>query len=243
MRVDVFTLFPEVIDAYAGVSVLGRGVSAGVLEVYAHDLRSWASDARGTVDDTPFGGGAGMVMKPEPIFAALEADTGRVGPVLYLSPSGRPFTQADAQRLAAGPGFSLLCGRYEGVDQRVIDELVDEEVCVGDAVVAGGELPALMVLEATARLVPGVLGNEGSTGEESFEGGLLEYPQYTKPAQFRNLGVPEVLRSGDHGAVARWRRVQALARTLRRRPDLLEARGGLSPEETALLEAEGALEP
>ena len=243
MRVDVFTLFPEVIDAYAGVSVLGRGVSAGVLEVHAHDLRSWASDARGTVDDTPFGGGAGMVMKPEPIFAALEADTGRVGPVLYLSPSGRPFTQADAQRLAAGPGFSLLCGRYEGVDQRVIDELVDEEVCVGDAVVAGGELPALMVLEATARLVPGVLGNEGSTGEESFEGGLLEYPQYTKPAQFRNLGVPEVLRSGDHGAVARWRRVQALARTLRRRPDLLEARGGLSPEETALLEAEGALEP
>ncbi len=184
-----------------------------------------------------------MVMKPEPIFAALEAPTGRVGPVLYLSPSGRPFTQADAERLAAGPGFSLLCGRYEGVDQRVLDELVDEEVCVGDAVVAGGELPALMVLEAAARLVPGVLGNEGSTGEESFSGGLLEYPQYTKPAEFRELRVPEVLRSGDHGAVARWRRAKALLRTLDRRPDLIEARGGLSPEEAAILEAEGPLEP
>lgn len=242
MRVDVFTLFPEAINAYAQVSVLGRAAEAGLLEVHAHDLRAWAEDARGTVDDTPFGGGAGMVMKPEPIFAALEANTGRRGPLLFLSPSGRPFRQADAQRLAAGPGFSLLCGRYEGVDQRVLDELVDEEVCVGDAVVAGGELPALMVLEATARLVPGVLGNEGSSREESFEGGLLEYPQYTKPAEFRGLTVPEVLRSGDHGAVARWRRLEALRRTAERRPDLLEARGGLSPEEQALLGDLGPLE-
>ena len=243
MRVDCFTIFPEAIEDYLRWSVLGRAIDAEVLEVKAHDLRSWAIDARGTLDDTPFGGGAGMVLKPEPLFAALEADTGRQGPVLYLSPAGRPFSQSDARRLAEGPGFSMICGRYEGLDQRVLDELVDEEVSVGDAVVAGGELPALMVLEAVARLVPGVLGNGESANEESNSNGLLEYPQYTKPASFRGLEVPEVLRSGNHGAVAAWRRAQSLQRTLERRPDLIAQRGGLSAEEAKILEKFGELEP
>ncbi len=206
------------------------------------DLRAGADDPRRSVDDAPFGGGAGMVLMPGPLFAAVEAVEAAEGlprPLLLLSPGGRRLDQAFAAELAAGGGFSLLCGRYEGVDQRVVDHLVDGELSVGDVVLAGGELPALVVVEAVARLLPGTLGNEASAEEESFAGGLLEYPQYTRPASFRGWTVPEVLRSGDHGSVARWRQVQALRRTLERRPDLVERRGGLTAEEVALLEAAG----
>jgi tRNA (guanine37-N1)-methyltransferase len=181
-----------------------------------------------------------MVLGPEPVFGAVEqvaaSAEGLPRPLILLSPSGPRLDQATAARLSRSPeGFSLLCGRYEGVDQRVADHLVDEELSVGDVVLAGGELAALVVVEAVARLLPGVLGNDRSAGDESFSAGLLEYPQYTRPATFRGWEVPEVLRSGDHGKVERWRRAQALARTLRRRPDLIEARGGLSPDEVHLL--------
>ena len=235
-RIDVFTLFPEVVTSYGQASILGRAVAAGVVELRAHDLREGATDARRTVDDAPFGGGAGMVLLPEPVFAAVEAVEQLPRPLLLLSPGGRPFTQAVARELAATPGFSLLCGRYEGVDERIATELCDGELSVGDFVLAGGELAALVVVEAVTRLLPGALGNDASAEEESFADGLLEYPQYTRPANFRGLEVPEVLRSGDHGRIAAWRQAQALKRTLERRPDLIEARGGLSAAEVALLE-------
>lgn len=238
VRIDVFTIFPDVVAAYCSASILGRAQALGHLDVRVRDLRAGASDRRHSVDDAPFGGGAGMVLMAEPLFRAVEhveASEGLVRPLLLLSPSGRPFNQGAAAALASGPGFSLLCGRYEGVDQRVADHLVDGELSVGDVVLAGGELAALVVVEAVARLVPGVLGNDASVAEESFTAGLLEYPQYTRPAEFRGWEVPEVLRSGDHGAVERWRRVEALRRTLERRPDLIERRGGLLPEEIRLL--------
>ncbi len=227
MRIDVFTIFPDVVAAYCGASILGRAVSSGALDVRVHDLRHGADDPRRSVDDSPFGGGAGMVLMPEPLFRAVEAVPDLPRPLLLLSPGGRRFDQdvaAELAGLAAGPssGFSLLCGRYEGVDQRVVDHLVDGELSVGDFVLAGGELGALVVVEAVARLLPDVLGNEESARDESFAGGLLEYPQYTRPAEFRGWVVPEVLRSGDHGAVVAWRRAQALLRTAERRPDLLE---------------------
>ncbi len=241
MRIDVFTIFPDVLEAYCSASLLGRARAAALLDLRLHDLRSGAGDPRRSVDDTPFGGGAGMVLMPEPLFAAVEqveAEQGLPRPLLLLSPAGRPFDQGLARELAATEGFSLLCGRYEGVDERVVEHLVDGELSVGDVVLAGGEVGALLVVEAVARLRPGVLGNEASSVEESFADGLLEYPQYTRPAEFRGWAVPEVLRSGDHGRIGRWRRAQALARTLRRRPDLVAARGGLSPEEVGcLLEA------
>jgi tRNA (guanine37-N1)-methyltransferase len=221
VRIDVFTLFPDVVDRYCEASLLGRARRAGLLEVFAHDVRRFSGDTRGTVDDTPFGGGAGMVLRAEPVFEAVESVEGLVRPLFLLSPGGRSFTQSMAESLAGGPGFSLLCGRYEGVDQRVADHLVDGELSVGDFVLAGGELAALVVVEAVARLLPNVLGNEESARDESFAEGLLEYPQYTRPAEFRGWSVPGVLRSGDHGAVAAWRRSQALQRTAERRPDLL----------------------
>jgi tRNA (guanine37-N1)-methyltransferase len=239
-RIDVFTLFPGVIDHYADASVLGRARARGLLDLRAHDVRDAATGPHRSVDDAPFGGGAGMVLAPDPVFAAVEAvaagGDGLPRPLILLSPSGRRFDQDGARRLAGQEqGFSLLCGRYEGVDQRVADHLVDDELSVGDYVLAGGELAALVVAEAVARLVPGVLGNEASAGEESFADGLLEYPHSTRPASFRGWEVPELLRSGDHGRVAEWRRVQALVRTLRRRPDLVAERGGLTDEEVALL--------
>ncbi|HEX3947122.1 MAG TPA: tRNA (guanosine(37)-N1)-methyltransferase TrmD [Acidimicrobiales bacterium] len=243
MRIDLFTIFPELVEHYADGSVLGRARRADRLDLRVRDLRSGARDPHRAVDDAPFGGGAGMVLMPEPVFAAVEAVEAAEGlprPLLLLSPAGRRFDQAAAAELAAIPGgFSLLCGRYEGVDQRVVDHLVDGELSIGDVVLAGGELAALVVVEAVARLLPGVLGNEASAGEESFADGLLEYPHYTRPAEFRGWPVPEVLRSGDHGRVARWRRAEALARTLRRRPDLVAARGGLSAEEVELLAGAG----
>jgi tRNA (guanine37-N1)-methyltransferase len=194
------------------------------------------------VDDSPFGGGAGMVLMPEPIFTMVErVDPPR--PLFLLGPGGRTLDQALAQDLAAGEGFSLLCGRYEGVDGRVVEHLVDDELSIGDYVLAGGEVAAMVVLEAVGRLVPGVMGNDTSADDESFTDGLLEHPHFTRPAEFRGWAVPEVLRSGDHGRVARWRRAQALRRTLARRPDLIEARGGVTGAEQKLLDEFGDADP
>ncbi len=238
MRVDVFTIFPSVLEAFLGFGVIGRAVDQGRLDVRVRDLRAGAGDVRRSVDDAPFGGGAGMVMMPEPLFNAVEqADPPR--PLFLLGPAGLRFDQATAQELASGRGFSLLCGRYEGVDQRVRDHLVDGELSVGDFVLAGGEPAAMAVIEAVGRLVPGVLGNELSAAHESFSEGLLEHPHYTRPAEFRGWRVPDVLRSGDHGRVDRWRKAQSLARTTASRPDLIEARGGLTDAERALLEEFG----
>ena len=237
-RIDIFTIFPHLVETMASASVIGRSRAAGALDVRVHDLRTAAADRHRSVDDAPFGGGPGMVMMPQPLFGAVEeAEPPR--PLFYLSPAGRRFDQAMAAELASGTGFSMLCGRYEGVDERVCQHLVDGELSVGDVVLAGGETAALMVLEAVGRCVPGVLANEASTIEESFRDGLLEYPQYTRPADFRGWSVPDVLLSGDHGRVARWRRAQSLARTIQRRPDLMEARGGLSDNERELLTDHG----
>ena len=238
LRVDVFTIFPGMVEAYAGESILGRAGVAGHLDVRAHDLRLATEDAHRTIDDCPVGGGAGRVMMPEPVFAAVEAvDPPR--PLILLGPGGRRFDQSVAAELAALDGFSLLCGRYEGVDERIRTGLCDDEVSLGDFVLAGGELAALAIMEAVARLRPGELGNEASPDDESFADGLLEYPHYTRPADFRGMEVPEVLRSGDHGRVARWRRAGALVRTLALRPDLIERRGGLTEADQALLEELG----
>lgn len=235
MRIDVFTIFPDLVSPWTGASLIGKAARSGLLDLRVHDLRSGTTDPHRSVDDSPFGGGAGMVLMPEPLFRVVEgAEPPR--PLLLLGPGGRRFDQAWAAELAASGGFSLLCGRYEGVDQRVADHLVDGELSVGDFVLAGGEVAALAVIEAVARLVPGVMGNDSSAAEESFSEGLLEYPQYTRPAEFRGWEVPEVLRAGDHARVARWRQAEALARTLARRPDLIEARGGLSEADRRLLE-------
>jgi tRNA (guanine37-N1)-methyltransferase len=236
VRIDVFTILPGVVEAFVAASLLGRARQRGALDVRVHDLRSTATDPHRSVDDAPFGGGPGMVLMPEPVFASVEA-VRPPRPLFLLGPGGRRFDQRRAGELARSEGFSLLCGRYEGVDERVRAHLVDEELSIGDYVLAGGEVAALVVVEAVSRLVPGVMGNEASAGEESFADGLLEYPQYTRPARFRGWDVPEVLRSGDHAAVARWRRAMALARTVALRPDLIEARGGLSGEERAVLDS------
>jgi tRNA (guanine37-N1)-methyltransferase len=292
VRVEVITIFPDLVEHYASRALLGRARAAGVLDLRVHDLRSAATDPHRSVDDSPFGGGAGMVLSAVPIVATIEA-VRPVRPLLLLGPGGRRFDQhvaralasavtagaEDAQpapaggsagtagagtgsagtagagtraghiggdppwleRLAAAVatsgGFTLLCGRYEGVDHRVAEHLVDGELSIGDVVLAGGELAALVVVEAITRLLPGAMGNEASPEDESFTDGLLEYPQYTRPAELRGWSVPAVLRSGDHGQVARWRRAMALRRTLRWRPDLIEARGGLTDEERRLVDA------
>jgi tRNA (guanine37-N1)-methyltransferase len=234
VRIDVFTLFPDLVEPWTRASLIGKAGRSGLLDLRVHDLRAGAADPHRSVDDSPFGGGPGMVLAAEPLFAAVES-VGPPRPLLLLGPGGRRFDQAWAAELAAAGSFSLLCGRYEGVDQRVADHLVDGELSIGDFVLAGGEAAAVAVIEAVARLVPGVMGNDASAGDESFGDGLLEYPHYTRPQDFRGWQVPEVLRSGDHARVARWRRAQALARTLARRPDLIAARGGLSEEDRALL--------
>ena len=238
-EIAVLTIFPEMIHDYSRHSVIGRAQREGLFGITVHDLRDGATDSRRSVDDSPFGGGAGMVLSPGPIFDVVErARPPR--PIILLSPAGRRFDQHVARELAFGDGgFTLLCGRYEGVDQRVVDGLVDDELSIGDFVLAGGELAALVVIEAVARLVPGVLGNEASIVEESFSEGLLEYPQYTRPADFRGQAVPKVLLGGDHGAIARWRRAHSLALTVERRPDLIEARGGLTKDEVELLSQHG----
>lgn len=233
-RIDVLTIFPELVTGFAGHSLLGRAVERGTVDLRVHDLRDATTDVHRTVDDSPFGGGAGMVLRPEPVFDTVERER-PPRPLLLLGPGGRRFDQAAARELAAGEGFSLLCGRYEGIDARVRDHLVDGELSIGDYVLAGGEVAALVVIEAVTRLLPGVMGNATSATEESFADGLLEYPQYTRPAEYRGWSVPEVLRSGDHGRVERWRRAQSIAQTVRVRPDLIEARGGLSDADRAVL--------
>src|SRR3954468_10914593 len=235
MRIDVFTIFPDYLAGPLGLSLIARARDRGIVDLRLHDPRDHTDDRHRTVDDTPFGGGPGMVMRPEPLFDAVEAAQ-PPRPLFLLSPSGRRFDQAMARELAAGDGFSLICGRYEGVDQRVADHLCDGEISVGDFVLAGGEAAALVVIEAVGRLLDGVLGNETSVEEESFSTGVLEYPQYTRPAEFRGWAVPEILRSGDHARVARWRRAEALRRTLERRPDLLGGGGALTAEDQALLD-------
>jgi tRNA (guanine37-N1)-methyltransferase len=234
MRIDVITIFPDMLEDFAARSLLGKARERGILDVRIHDLRSAATDPHRSVDDTPFGGGAGMVLMAEPIFATIEA-VAPPRPILYLGPAGRTFDQGVARDLAALPGFTLLCGRYEGVDERVIEHAIDGELSIGDYVLSGGEVAAMVVLEAVGRLVPGVMGNAESANEESFSAGLLEHPQYTRPAELRGHAVPDVLRSGDHARIARWRHAQSLVRTLQRRPDLITARGGLSDADRELL--------
>jgi tRNA (guanine37-N1)-methyltransferase len=235
MRIDVLTIFPDMVERFASESLLGRARRSELLDVRVHDLRAVTTDAHRTVDDTPFGGGAGMVLKPEPIFDTVET-VAPPRPIFLLGPGGRRLDQPMVEELAGLDGFSLLCGRYEGVDERVRAHLVDGEISIGDYVLAGGEVAAMVILEAVGRLVPGVMGNDASAGDESFSDGLLEYPHYTKPADFRGHVVPEVLRSGDHARIAAWRRATALRRTLAERPDLIEARGGLSADERQLLD-------
>jgi tRNA (guanine37-N1)-methyltransferase len=236
MRIDVFTLFPASVDAFCSESLLGKARASGLLDLRLHDPRDHTTDVHRTVDDAPFGGGPGMLMRAQPIFDSVEAaDPPR--PLLLLGPGGRRFDQRWAEELAAGDGFGLLCGRYEGVDHRVREHLVDGELSVGDVVLNGGEVAACLVIEAVTRLLPGAMGNVASPESESFGAtGLLEEPHYTRPASFRGWDAPEVLRSGDHARIARWRLAQALHRTLRARPDLIEARGGITDGERALLE-------
>ena len=236
MRIDVFSLFPEMVDQFCSHSLLGRAQTSGAVTVATHNIRDYSTDTHRTVDDTPFGGGAGMLMRAEPIFDAIEA-VKPPRPLLLLGPGGQKFDQSMANTLARSDGFSLLCGRYEGVDQRVREHLIDHEISVGDVVLAGGEVAACLVIEAVTRLLPGVMGNSESPITESFgASGLLEEPQWTRPAEFRGWVVPEILRGGDHAKITRWRRAQALWRTLQQRPDIIEARGGLTEEEKALLE-------
>ena len=226
LRINVVTIFPELLERFFGTGVLGGARERGLVELSAHDLRRFTRDRHRTVDDIPYGGGPGMVMKPEPLVEAIEALAGPRGPerkarVVLLTPQGTTFTGRRARELAGAEHLVLVCGRYEGVDQRVIELAVDEEISIGDYVLSGGEVPAMVVIEALSRFVPGVLGNPDSTTSESFEEGRLEGPHYTRPVDYRGLGVPEVLRSGDHARIARWRKDRGLERTRRRRPDLL----------------------
>ena len=225
MRIDVLSLFPEFYAGPLDASLLGRARMAGLLQVDVHDLRLWTTDRHRTADDVPYGGGAGMVLKPEPFFAAVEALYGSVERrprTVVLTPRGRLLDQALVRDLAAEPELLLLCGRYEGIDERVHEGLAHDEVSIGDYVLAGGDIAACVVIEAVARLLPGVLSNDESIAYESHADGLLEYPQYTRPASFRGMDVPEVLRSGDHGKVAAWRAQEAQRRTRRVRPDLYD---------------------
>jgi tRNA (guanine37-N1)-methyltransferase len=221
VRIDVFTIFPAIFESPFRESLLGRAIGQGLLDISVHDLREWSDDRHRTVDDAAFGGGPGMVMKPEPFFAAVESLDPDRGRVLLLSPAGRRLDQAFVRELAGEEHLTLLCGRYEGVDERVVEGLPAEEVSIGDFVLAGGEVPALVVIEAVTRLVPGVIGKEESHERDSFaEPGLLDHPQYTRPAEFRGMVVPEVLLSGDHAAIERWRREAAREKTRRNRLDL-----------------------
>ena len=238
MKIDIVTIFPKMVDAGLSEGVVARGRASGLLDIRIHNLRDHTTDRHKVVDDVPFGGGPGMVMKPEPLFAAVDAirtERGAVEHVLLTSPAGRVFTQADARRLADGSGFVVICGRYEGVDDRVRQHLATEEVSIGDYVVSGGELPALVIVDAVSRLVPGVVGDAASVEGDSFSRGLLDYPHYTRPAEFAGRKVPDVLLSGHHAEVRRWRKRVALRRTLERRPDLLAA-ASLDDEERELLD-------
>jgi tRNA (guanine37-N1)-methyltransferase len=239
MQIDIVTIFPRMVEAGLAEGVVGRAREKGLLEIAVHNLRDFTTDRHRVVDDVPFGGGPGMVLKPEPLFAAVEGireRRGGVRDVLLTSPAGRRFTQADARRLAGGGGFIVLCGRYEGVDDRVRESLATEEISIGDYVLSGGELPALVIVDAVSRLVPGVVGDEQSVEGDSFTRGLLDYPHFTRPAEYRGQRVPDVLVSGHHGDIRRWRLSEALRRTFEQRPELL-ATAVLDDDERELLRA------
>lgn len=223
MRFDIFTLFPEILEVYLQSSILKRAIEAELLQVNLHNPRDWTTDKHHTTDDTPYGGGGGMVIKPEPIFAAVESVLGAppACPVILLTPQGRLFNQRVAEELAQSPHLALICGRYEGFDERIREHLATDEISIGDYVLTGGELPALIVLDAVMRLLPGALGDPEGARNDSHATGLLEHPHYTRPPQFRGWRVPDILLSGDHARIARWRREQSLLRTRARRPDLL----------------------
>jgi len=236
MRIDILTLFPNMFAEILGSSILGRAQQRGLLTIQVWNIRDFALDKHRVVDDTPYGGGAGMVMKPDVLVACIEhVKTINPGMVIYMTPQGIQFTQRQAENLAQSENLILLCGHYEGIDQRVRDGWVDLEISIGDYVLTGGELPAMVVIDAVARLIPGVLGDERSASEDSFAHGLLEYPHYTRPAEFRGRKVPEVLLSGNHELIRKWRLKQALLRTMQRRPDLLAARQ-FNQEELQLLD-------
>ena len=225
MRFDVFTLLPDVMTAYLQSSILGKAQETGLIEIVLHNIRDFAIDRHRTTDDEPYGGGGGMVLKPEPVFAAVEKLLGESTegtPIILLTPQGRVFNQEIARELAEHDRLTLICGRYEGVDERVRSHLATDEISIGDYVLTGGELPALVVIDGVARLRPGVLGDDDAAAKDSHARGLLEHPHYTRPASFRGWKVPDVLLSGDHARVAQWRREQSLIRTLIRRPDLLD---------------------
>ena len=225
MIIEILTLFPEMFPGPLNGGVTGRGLAAGLVTLRVHNLREYTHDRHRQVDDVPYGGGAGMVLKPEPIFEAVRARVGK-GPVILLTPQGELLNQGLVRKLARNDDLYLICGRYEGVDERVATHLVDREISIGDYVLTGGELPAMVVIDAVSRLVAGVLGSEESPKDESFDQHLLEYPHYTRPAEFEGHPVPEVLRSGHHAEIERWRRAQAAERTRRRRPDLLDRQQG-----------------
>lgn len=237
MRCDVFSLFPEVFPAYLESSILKRAREMGHLDVFIHNIRDWALDKHQVTDEPPYGGGGGMVMKPEPIFAAVESVLGAPPkcPVILMTPQGTPLNQKLAQELAGFPHLGLIAGHYEGVDERVREHLVSREISIGDYVLTGGELPALVLIDVLTRLIPGVLGDPEAAANDSHASGLLEHPHYTRPEDFRGWVVPEILRSGHHAKIKRWRRNQALRRTLLRRPELLE-RLDLTPEDQEFLD-------
>ena len=222
MEIDILTLFPGICAGPLGQSILKRAQERGLVGIRIHDIREWCTDKHRQADDYPFGGGAGMVMKPQPVFAAIEAVRRPGSRVVFLTPQGRRFEQADARRLAGESHLVLLCGHYEGVDHRVVEALVDEELSIGDYILTNGAIAAAVVVDAVARLIPGVLGDEGSAVQESFADGLLEAPHYTRPAEFRGLAVPDVLLGGNHAAIAAWRQARAEERTRANRPDLWE---------------------
>ena len=222
MKIDVLTLFPGMFPGPLDESIIKRACESGRLQLGVHDLRDYTHDRHRTVDDRPFGGGPGMLLKPEPLFEAVEALRGEKTRVIVTSPAGRPFRQEIARELADEKHLLLVCGSYEGFDERVRQSLADDEISIGDYVLTNGALPAMVIVDAVTRLLPGVLGDDESSQDESFSGCLLEYPQYTRPAEFRGMNVPEVLLSGDHAAIEKWRREQATVQTRQRRPDLLE---------------------
>jgi tRNA (guanine37-N1)-methyltransferase len=245
MKIDIVTIFPEMVEAALAPGVIGRARLAGLLDIVVHNLRDFTTDKHRVVDDVPFGGGPGMVLKPEPMFVAVDTINerrGRPDAVLLMSPAGRPFSQAEARRLARLQHVIVLCGRYEGIDERVREQIATEEVSIGDYVLSGGELPALVIVDAVGRLVPGVVGDDQSVEADSFTRGLLDYPHYTRPAEYRGHRVPEVLTSGHHGEIRNWRRREALRRTAERRPELLES-AELGDDERKFLLDGGTIPP
>ncbi|RIK31883.1 MAG: tRNA (guanosine(37)-N1)-methyltransferase TrmD [Anaerolineae bacterium] len=247
MQFDVFTLLPEVFPAYLESSILKRANERGLIRVRVHNIRDYTHDKHHVTDDTPYGGGGGMVMKPEPVFEAVESvlgqspvqTQGQPVPIILLTPQGRVFTQRVAEELSQHERLALICGRYEGVDERIREHLVTDEISIGDYVLTGGELPAMILIDAVSRLIPGVLGDPTGAEDDSHSMGLLEYPHYTKPAEFRGWKVPEILQSGNHAKIDQWRREQALTRTFHKRPDMLE-KANLSKNDLKFLKSMGA---